>query len=1001
MKKIYINKIYFHIVTVLVLLLASSSVSAQVVKAFTQRTSPYAPSQYKKDASGKVYNLRGDFSMLGNSNLTMNPYSNTAGNNSNMVYVDIDGDGNTVNSSSAVLNIPDDNCTEIVYAGLYWSGRLHDGATSSDTKVVTKSVPSGNVTQTQTLDHSHNGTNNLDNTAVSIQREGSTNVFYSIQTVTIGNVTVEFTILNNGTISVRQRTGTGNWSNSTNLSVTLDNSSVTDSYNPTDSSTSDWTLTSSDNSGGTCYRYYSRTQTLTKSGRRLFQLNSAYVVTYNNVTYKISKLASYFREVSTRTQTAQRSKVSNNCGSNFGYGNHLITNSTAWASPVYNATLAEFTTATNNYVTIEGPKTTATGSTTNTWTLDKHIIKFKKEGQAYTSFTASDTDISYPNGNYANMYAAYKDVTEYVRLHGVGNYFAADLATAEGDGGGTGFYGGWGLIVVYANPNMKWRDVTIFDGYAYVVGGTAQHDLPISGFESAQNGPVNVTFGFMAGEGDVSIENDYLRVIKKNGNVGTASDWVNLGNTGSAGGAFFSNISTGNNTRNPNLVNNASFDIQKFDLPNQAGGSNVIIGNSQTSTTFRYGSDQDTYIIYNMVFAVDAYVPEVEGVNQVLTAATSADINNLQPGDEVTYTLDVYNYGSDIIDNGKIDVDIPYAMKVVSYSMQQNTQTASGANQAFSFSQPQWVNPETNSASSIQPATIDGGIIRWNLGTIPTQTPVININNRVAMAKLTYTLKVTDNCTVLQTSKDECALKPEINGTITGLGRNSGENLSTEFIKGYNTDCNNTPIFGGIDMQINPSEAFLTQCSLDEPIQGETRIFRKFCQVANNEIIRNEITSQYIAGTKFYSMLPTDANATVLTGNFPVNPNGAQTMYYAVLPGANQACFYQLATQLDVINQAPSVSNVDVCYGVTYILNPIVPSFVVENAPSYYYFENGSTTPSIPFVQPIKPGVYTYQVALGKEENGVYCFGPKSSFTITIRNCQTPVNPMIYTPLNR
>src|SRR5690606_39297644 len=78
------------------------------------------------------------------------------------------------------------------------------------------------------------------------------------------------------------------------------------------------------------------------------------------------------------------------------------------------------------------------------------------------------------------------------------------------------------------------------------------------------------------------------------------------------------------------------------------------------------------YIIYNLVFAVDAYIPDVEGVNQVVTTSTSADIENLQPGDEVTYTLDIYNYGSDAIQNGNIDITIPQGLHLHSYSMDQN-----------------------------------------------------------------------------------------------------------------------------------------------------------------------------------------------------------------------------------------------------------------------------------------------------------------------------------------
>ena len=95
-------------------------------------------------------------------------------------------------------------------------------------------------------------------------------------------------------------------------------------------------------------------------------------------------------------------------------------------------------------------------------------VKFKGPGQSsYTTINASSSDIQYPGDN--RMYSAYAEVTDIVKSCKTGNYWVADIATSTGsDRNGTGYYGGWGLIVVYENPKMKWRDVTIFDGYAYV-----------------------------------------------------------------------------------------------------------------------------------------------------------------------------------------------------------------------------------------------------------------------------------------------------------------------------------------------------------------------------------------------------------------------------------------------------------------------------------------------------------------------------------------------------
>jgi len=85
--------------------------------------------------------------MIGNTNLTLDDYDDEYNNsNRDMVYVDVDDDPNTLNSSSATLEFPQENpdvnhnCTNIIYAGLYWMGRAHN-ATSPNTFTVTKEVP--------------------------------------------------------------------------------------------------------------------------------------------------------------------------------------------------------------------------------------------------------------------------------------------------------------------------------------------------------------------------------------------------------------------------------------------------------------------------------------------------------------------------------------------------------------------------------------------------------------------------------------------------------------------------------------------------------------------------------------------------------------------------------------------------------------------------------------------------------------------------------------------
>lgn len=60
------------------------------------------------------------------------------------------------------------------------------------------------------------------------------------------------------------------------------------------------------------------------------------------------------------------------------------------------------------------------------------------------------------------MYSAFAEITEYVKANGIGKYTVADIALVEGNGGSTGYYGGWGIIVVYENSKMKWREMSLF-----------------------------------------------------------------------------------------------------------------------------------------------------------------------------------------------------------------------------------------------------------------------------------------------------------------------------------------------------------------------------------------------------------------------------------------------------------------------------------------------------------------------------------------------------------
>lgn len=128
MKKHYSKYNFYKIpwpLLAIVLIMVSIDINAQganVSVPFTQRAAAATPTQL-------IYKIKGDFTMIGNSNMTLATYGNTTNNNNNaMIYNDIDGDATTLNSSSAALTFSSENgaipsCSNIIYAGLYWTGR--------------------------------------------------------------------------------------------------------------------------------------------------------------------------------------------------------------------------------------------------------------------------------------------------------------------------------------------------------------------------------------------------------------------------------------------------------------------------------------------------------------------------------------------------------------------------------------------------------------------------------------------------------------------------------------------------------------------------------------------------------------------------------------------------------------------------------------------------------------------------------------------------------------
>lgn len=836
-----------------------SLTSTVVTVPFEQRTSQNTPTQ-------KIYSVKGDFTMIGNTNLTLENYSNNGNNSGDMIYVDVDSDISTLNSSSATLDFSTENdakpqCSNVVYAGLYWTGR---SSTTNNSFTISKM---GIDRRAVNVDFTVSNTDNIPYSDYSLDVwRGNTGYEYVVvyDFSASGQDDIRFLFYNNG--SVYYRKGDGNYSNVV-TSVNTSSGIMTASFEP----------------------------------------------------------ITIFSEIGGIILTIDELKRGSNTNSNNNY---------------YEST-SEVSGNAGGFEKVE------TGVVTKTYDKKEIFIKHASES-TYQKVVARTEDIYYPTGSESSIFAAYAEVTKYVQDYGIGEYFVADMALIEGDGGGTGYSGGWGLVVVYENSKMKWRDVTLFDGYAYVQHsgfGSTSYELPISGFEAVQSGDVNIKLGLMASEGDVNITGDFIQIQNA-----AQNNWTSLSHNDNSSNNFFnSSISTEGNVRNPNLVNNTGVDISMFNVPN-SGNSNIA--NSQTSTMFRYGTTGDTYSIFALAMAVDAYVPEAEATNAVMTIDGNpiVDGSMVLPGQEVVYQLDIRNRGTEVVNSARLVLPIPYTTDYVNSSA------------AVSFS------PATNNVY-YDPSEGATGSIVWEIGNLPVSSG----GPDQILGTLTYTVKVTEDCSILGNEYCNPSVAIGGGGGSSGTGATSGTTIAGfSIIQGYETsgECIGEPIVTPIEITIDAEDFVAANCTAEE-INSDQEYF--FCNLGpTGSIPITEVSANFPAGCRFYDSYPVVDGITVefTASNEFLADVGTKT-YYAVPPGYT-TCYYAFKITVKNISSVPIVSDVNYCKDSA---ADVIQGTVSDSSYElFYYLTDTDDTPYVNFIPPTDSvGAITYYVAEGESST---CLSP-------------------------
>ncbi|UJP64412.1 PKD domain-containing protein [Mongoliitalea daihaiensis] len=472
-----------------------------------------------------------------------------------------------------------------------------------------------------------------------------------------------------------------------------------------------------------------------------------------------------------------------------------------------------------------------------TRTLDKQQITFQgpRLGQKVNLLT-EENNIRFPEGldpaNDVGIFVGYQDVTDFVKFNKEGFYAGIDIALVQGT---DYFFGGWSLIVVYENPILPLKDITVFDGFAYVRGDFPEEFvIPIDGIQTREEGDVRVKVGIMAGEGDVAASGDFFSIER---GVGT-NDFVPLSHPLNSSDNFFnSSISVGNTGRIPSFRNNTGMDLATFYIDNP---NNELIANNQTSLRFQYGTVWDTFVIYNLTIAIDIDEPKIEGFHQLISVnGDTAVPNSFQPADELTFHVDIRNLGLEQLRSNRIELKLPRGVELIS---------AEGTN----FQQP----VTTTVTQTLEPSGVR--TLSWELGNLDPSADVFEV-----LARLSYTIRITDNCELISTL---CGATVSLDGLLTGVRSSTGQSYGEVPLvieKEESAVCLRTDgTAGSIDLRLDVFDFFQSNC-----LNLQDRSI-EICNLSDMSEVSMELLLNYFPqGTRFFDQNPLESNAQEIGGS--------------------------------------------------------------------------------------------------------------------------------------
>ncbi|WDH84704.1 DUF7507 domain-containing protein [Paenibacillus urinalis] len=375
-------------------------------------------------------------------------------------------------------------------------------------------------------------------------------------------------------------------------------------------------------------------------------------------------------------------------------------------------------------------------------------------------------------GNGAQAYVRSANVTSLVQQGGAGTYITGGVVgTIVVNNDTTANHAGWTLAVIYNNPTLPFRNMTLRAGGLLV---NASNQSTITGFATPTSGALGGRALFSAQEGDANRTGDSAQFGP------TAATLVSLSGPNNFANNFFAS-----------QINNDAGQLNttgSFGTSNQtngAPGTNIIAGrqgwditnvdisarlvNNQTSAVLNLTTSGDVYIVNANALQININSPNI-------TVSKSANVSGLVVGDTVIYSVVVANTGTANAANVVLTDVLPAGLTFVTGSVTvagtqrptldirsgvpigtlnlSSSVTITYRATVTSIPSPQQVVNTANAAftfQSVAGGSTISGVIPSNAVTLPVYAPIFNLvkSSNIANATvgdtLTYSVAVTNS----------------------------------------------------------------------------------------------------------------------------------------------------------------------------------------------------------------------------------------------------------------